>query len=179
MSYMLDARKIDEVISDPMIWSLKDKSSTTAPSALFHLASDKEGEPIWQFVSDLNKSFVNRIVARFLRHFACNIFGSLALVIWKRRVRTVNAQQLNLKQLLVLNSFVQRCITILLAVLPVCTGSWKFSLAHLIRIIRSCENEKIIPWAKNRRAGPSWLVRTTEKSCFESSNLSSQGSSSL
>jgi hypothetical protein len=139
MSYMLDARKIDEVISDPMIWSLKDKSSTTAPSALFHLASDKEGEPIWQFVSDLDKSFVNRIVSRFLRHFACNIFGSLALVIWKRRVRTVNAQQLNLKQLLVLNSFVQRCITILLAVLPVYTGSLKFSLAHLIRIIRSSE----------------------------------------
>ena len=124
MSYMLDARKIDEMISDPMIRSLKNKlTSTTAPSALFHLASDKEGEPIWQFVSDLNKSFVNRIVARFLRHFAGNILGGLALVVWKRRVRAVNAQQLNLKKLLVLNCFVQRCITVLLAVLPVCTGS--------------------------------------------------------
>ena len=125
MSYMLDARKIDEMISDPVIWSLKDKKNfnNSTICAIFHLASDEEGEPIWQFVSDLNKSFVNRIVARFLRHFAGNILGGLALVVWKRRIRAVNAQQLNLKKLLVLNCFVQRCITVLLAVLPVCTGS--------------------------------------------------------
>jgi len=142
MSYMLDARKIDEMISDPMIRSLKDKSSTTAPPALFHLASDEEGESIWQFVSDLYQSFVNRIVARFLCYFTCNIFGSLALVIWKRRVRTINAQQFNLEKLFVLDSFVQGGVTILFAVLPVCTRPWKYSLIMLILAFRKSGTAK-------------------------------------
>ena len=102
-----------------MIRPLKDESLTTAPAAVLHLASNEESESVWQFVSDLDQSFVNGIVARFLRNFAGDIFGRLSLVVRKRWVRAVDAEEFNLQQLLVLHSFVQGGVAILFAVLPV------------------------------------------------------------